>query len=144
MAELLIKAVDASHPDPAKDAFCYKRGDVVDVRENDFAWGAMEKLAPASGGQFAIIEISDVTRQQVINWVKTHWGTDVAGIDFEVVNGAASPIRRRRVKIDVSLIPAAVRQTLNTLGFYATTWAIIRDYIHNKQTNETASGLPIV
>jgi hypothetical protein len=143
MAELLVKAVDASHSDPAKDAMCYKRGDVVDVQENGFAWGAMERLAPASGGQFAIIQISDVTRQQVINWVMNHWNTDIAGVDFEIVNNVTNTIRRRRVRIDVDLVPAGVKQTLNTTGFYSNTWAAIRQYVRNKQTDATASGATI-
>ena len=45
MARLLIKAIDASHADPAIDrSSCYKRGDVVVVMEDDHEWSGAEGL----------------------------------------------------------------------------------------------------
>lgn len=133
MTELLVKAVDATHPDPVKDQRgCYKQGDVVLVRDNGFEWGALEVIPPADGGKFAIIAITDVTAQQVRNWVRNHWDTDIDGIDLDQ--------RRRRVRIDVDLLPAGVRQTLNQTGRYSTTWATARNFVRNKLTNSTATG----
>jgi len=41
--ELLVKAVDATHPDKVKDIRgCWKRGDVVDIRPAGFKWGSEE------------------------------------------------------------------------------------------------------
>ena len=137
MAELLVKAVSATHPDQTKDAQgCYKLGDVVGVAPNGWAWGALELKAPATGGKFVVIKITDVTRQQVINWVRNNWGTEIDGVDF--VNG-----RRRRVRIDIDLVPNNVRNTLNNTGQYTTTWTAIRQYVRNKITNGTATGSPI-
>jgi hypothetical protein len=140
VAELLVKAVNATHSDPTKDAVgCYKRGDVVGVAPNGWTWGALELNPPANGGKFVVLKITDVTRQQVINWVRNNWGTEIDGIDF--VNGSA--VRRRRVRIDVDSVPNNVRNTMNNTGQYSTTWAAIRQYLRNKQTNATATNSPI-
>jgi hypothetical protein len=137
MAELLVKAVSATHPNPEKDLRgCYKLGDVVGVAPNGWEWGALEFKAPADGGKFVIIKITDVTRQQVINWVRNNWTCEIDGVD--VING-----RRRRVRIDIDLVPNNVRNTLNNTGQYTTTWAAIRQYVRNKITNQTAQGSPI-
>jgi len=43
MAKFLIKAIDANHSDPTKDARgCYKRGDIVAVMPDDHEWGSSE------------------------------------------------------------------------------------------------------
>lgn len=42
MAELLVRTVDAAHADPAKDRWCYKRGDAVLVMPDGHGWGRME------------------------------------------------------------------------------------------------------
>ncbi len=44
MPELLIKAIDASHPNPMKDAACYKRGYVVAIMPDGHVWGREEGL----------------------------------------------------------------------------------------------------
>lgn len=135
MAELLIKAVDARHSDPTKDARgCYKRGDIVLVRPNGFEWGRLEVLPPAQGGVFVIIKITDVTPNQVRNWIRNNWETDPEADDTT---------RRRRIKIDADSLPAGVRSTLNQTGQYTTTWATIRQYVRNKQTNATATGVAL-
>lgn len=142
MAELLIKAVNATHSDPLKDARgCYKRGDVVGVAPNGWNWGAKELHPPADGGKFVVLKITDVTRQQVINWVRNNWGTEIDGIDFDA--DGETPLRRRRVRIDVDLVPNNVRNAMNNTGQYTTTWAAIRQYFRNKQTDQTATGAAI-
>jgi hypothetical protein len=139
MAELLIKAVDATHGDPEKDAKgCYKRGDVVGVAPNGWEWGSLELKAPAAGGKFVVVKITDVTRQQVVNWVRNHWDTEIDGTDGGVVT-----VRRRRVHINWTALPNPVRNALNSTGQYTTTWAAIREYVRNKQTAETAQNSPI-
>ena len=136
MATLLCKAIDATNPDPVKDARgCYKRGDVVLVRPDDHPWGRLEVLPPAQGGKFARIVISDVTRAQVVNWVRNNWQCEIDGTDGEV--------RRRRVRIDIALLPNNVRNALNNNGVFTTTWATVREYLRNKATNATAAGSAI-
>lgn len=43
--ELLLKAIDATHSDPVKDKKgCYKKGDIVEVREENSQYGKKECL----------------------------------------------------------------------------------------------------
>lgn len=45
MSEILIKAIDAKHRDPAKDSRgCYKRGDPVLVMPDGQIWGRLETI----------------------------------------------------------------------------------------------------
>ena len=132
MAELLIKAVDATHTDPTKDVRgCYKRGDVVLVRENGHVWGSKELFAPANGGKFIVLKITDVTATQVRNWIRNNWQTELENDDGT---------RRRRVHINWTALPNNVRNAMNNNGQYTTTWAAIRQYVRNKQTAATATG----
>lgn len=141
MAELLIKAVNATHSDPTKDAAgCYKRGDLVGVAPDGWQWGSLELKAPASGGKFVVIKLTDVTRAQVLTWIRNHWNCDA---DAPRLDANGITITRRRVSIDVDLMPNNVRNTLNTTGVFSTTWAAARQYLHDKLTNETATNSPI-
>jgi hypothetical protein len=142
VAELLVKAVDHIHADPTINTRdCYKRGDIIGVAPNGWPWGAKELKAPAEGGKFVVIKITDVTRQQVINWVRNHWGTEIDGIDW--ITTLDNVVRRRRVRINVAALPANVRNTLNNTGQFTTTWAAVRQFVHNKLNNETAADSPI-
>lgn len=137
MAELLIKAVNATHSDPAKDARgCYKRGDIVDVRPDGFSWGALEILPPASGGKFVRVQITGATVAQVRNWCINNWGMDITSSE----TSATEVLRRRFAQVTVDSMPNNVRNQLNNSGFYSNTWANIRSFIRNKITNATASG----
>jgi hypothetical protein len=138
MAELLIKAIDATNPDPGKDATgCYKRGDIICVRPDGFQWGSEERRAPANGGRAVIVKIPGVTPAQIRNFIRNRWATDVDGED---IDQALGQLRRRRIRIDVADLPAQVRQTLNQTGEFSTTWTAIRQYVRNKQNNQTATG----
>lgn len=53
--EMLVKAVDHSHPDPEIDRRgCYKKGDIVVVRPAGHKWGAKETLP-----KFVVVKIDD-------------------------------------------------------------------------------------
>lgn len=137
MAELLLMAKNVTHPDPVENArACYKRWDIIRVEETGYQWSPKELIPPINGGGAARVVITDVTKQQVINWVRNHWSCEVAAND--VVDGVM--VRRRRVRIDGDLVPNSVKNQLNTNGVYTTTWTQIRQYVRNKLTNETASG----
>ncbi len=138
MAELLVKAVNATHANPQKNAVgCYKRGDIVLAMEDGHRWGTKELLAPAKGGVFVIIKIPGVTVDQLQRFVRERWDWM---IDAEDEDEALGFVRRRRFRIDADLLPAGVRSTLNTTGQYTTTWAQIRQFLRNKRNNETAEG----
>jgi guanylate kinase len=142
VAELLIKAGDAVNTNPTKDARgCYKRGDFVVVFDNGWPWGAEELKAPINGGKFVVIKITDVTADQVRAWLQNHWSCFVDSPRLDV--DGVTVLARRRIKIDVDLVPAGVLQTLNQTGQFSTTWTQIRQFVHDKQTDQTAAGSPI-
>lgn len=61
MAQLLVKAIDDTHPDPVIDATeCWKRGDIIMVREDDHAFGDAE-ISP----MFRVISVPGMTRDDV-------------------------------------------------------------------------------
>lgn len=141
MAELLIKAVNATHADAGKDQRgSYKRGDIVDVRPDGYEWGRLELLPPAQGGVFVIVAIADVTVDQVRNFVQNRWGCQPDGPH---VDANKQTLRRRKVQIDISSVPAGVRNTLNQTGRYQTTWSAIRQFVKNKLTADTADNSAI-
>lgn len=135
MAELLIKAVSASHP--TKDHACYKQGDIVEVRDDGTEWGAKEVLPPQQGGKFVRVRIIGVTAEQVQNWSQNNWSMLLHN---EELNEAGVMVRRRTVNIDVDLLPNPVKSQLNQTGYYENTWLNIRQYVRNKITNTTAEG----
>lgn len=66
MAELLIKAVDATHVDPDKDRRgCYKRGDVVVVQPDGWSWGTLEALP-----RFVLVKVPGATVAQVEQYIQ--------------------------------------------------------------------------
>lgn len=78
MAEILIKAVDATNSNPDKDRqACYKRGDPVVVFESGHEWGRGEGLPT-----FVVLELTDATADEVRQYLEP-W---VRKIDYAVVN----------------------------------------------------------
>ncbi len=68
MAELLIKAIDATHSDPAKDQRgCYKRGDIVLVMPDGHEWGKEERLP-----KFVVVKISGLSVEAVKKYILSH------------------------------------------------------------------------
>ena len=126
MAEILVKAMDATHSDPVKDLRgCYKRGNIVDVRKDGFEWGKEEGLP-----KFVKVKIPGLAVSTVKQFMDSEMG-DGFIIPLETT------IRRRKWNILVDDIPAQIKQTLQTTGEVAVTLTQIRNYIKNKQTGET-------
>jgi len=110
MAELLIKAVDFIHPDPAKDAFAWKRGDVVLAVDDGHTWGSKESLPPDQGGKFVIIKVP-----QPIQALEA-MGIFDAPRDGPIADPLATETGRRTHKMDLDSLPAADRAELATQG----------------------------
>ena len=126
MAEILVKAIDAIHPDPVKDLRgCYKRGDVVDVRPDGFKWGNGEQWP-----MFAKVKIPGLDPATVKQFMDSEMG-DGFVIAADVV------VRRRKWNILVDNIPLIIKQQLQTSGEITVTLTQIRNYIKNKQSGET-------
>lgn len=94
-----MKAVDASHADPTKDARgCYKAGDPVVVMPDGHPWGAAEGLPT-----FWIVKVTGMT------------------VDEGRAFLAASPLVRRTHRLDTASIPGAILAILNATGVVTVT-----------------------
>lgn len=94
MAELLVKAVDATHADPEKDRRgCYKRGDVVVVREDGHAWGRKEG-AP----KFRVVKVPGVPAARL-----RYLEASEEAVDH--FTGELTPTTRRALALDLDAVP---------------------------------------
>jgi hypothetical protein len=134
MAEILVKAVDATHADPIKDQRgCYKRGMPVVVMPDGHAWGTEERLP-----KFVVLKIPLISVSQVQKFVQ-RWET-------HLVEGQPEIIQRRVWSIRWADLPAATQNTLSTTGqltikatpaytgSFDFTWAQVKAFFRNGQT----------
>lgn len=136
MAQLLIKAVDAVNPDPDTDKRgCYKRGMIVEVREDGAPRGTAEWWP-------------------VFVWIM------VPGIPADVIRKYMEPelsaltgdvTRRRRWQIQWASLPLAVRNKFQATGqitikagdysgAYDYTWAQVKGSFRDLQTGMDEAG----
>lgn len=128
MAELLIKWVDATHADPEKDRRgCYKRGDVVIVQKDGHEWGAKE--GPPN---FVILRIPGAARA-LAERLTEEQDDDDAGVLLQDEQGQRRAFRRRRWRVDLDDLPAAIRTALQTNGRASITRAQIRSRLKRKR-----------
>ncbi|HTG44144.1 MAG TPA: hypothetical protein VK633_06395 [Verrucomicrobiae bacterium] len=126
MAELLVKAVDATNPDPMKDARgCYKRGMPVVVFDDGHEWGDQENLPT-----FALLKFPLIGKNALLKYTQKWEGN-----------------RRRRWQIRWVDLPLAARQKLATAGTltikattaypgpFDYTWAAVKSFFRNLETN---------
>ncbi len=124
MAELLIKAIDATHADPDIDRRgCYKTGDVVVVREDGHEWGALER-PPI----FRVLRLPGVPAADV---------EDLAAEQIEDDNGVvqSDTFRRRAWRLDMERLPAAARAALERDGQTGVARGIARAALRRKRDN---------
>jgi hypothetical protein len=151
MAEILVKAVDATHPDPVKDQRgCYKRGMFVAVKPDGWEWGALERLP-----QFAIIKIPTIPVATVEKYMasvsETVWVE--MPLDFNPAGGEWKErvTRRRRWQLRWADLPAAARNKLQDTGqlvikagsyggAYDYTWPQVRGYLRDLVTGLDETG----
>lgn len=131
MAEFLIKAISATHPDPLKDARgCYKRGDIVDVRPDGFKWGKEERLP-----KFVIVKIPGLDAEKVKKYMQPHFETGVL-FDYNTEESPAV-LKRRLHRVLIDDVPAVILDKLKTTGTVTVSLSQIRNYVQNKFTQET-------
>lgn len=141
MAQILVKAIDATHPDATKDRRgCYKRGMPVVVMPDSHTWGRLEGLP-----KFVIIKLPGVSVERVLKYVFPEREATAA-------EDGTYPIYRRRLwKFRFDDMPAAALRKLRDTGEliikvrdyagdYDYTWTQVRNYIRNLKTNEDESG----
>jgi len=104
MAEILIKAVAATHSNPKKDRHCYKRGMPVIVMPDGHKWGSSEGLP-----KFVVIKIPGITRAKIRKYTAEHHAHDP---EFNVVR----MYRRRIWKIRWADLPQGAKDKLKNNG----------------------------
>lgn len=137
MAQILVKAVDATHPDPEKDRRgCYKRGMPVVVMPDTHTWGREEGLP-----KFVIIKIPGVPADAVKKYIEPQ----VEETTAEKMRYRT--YRRRLWKFRFDYMPTAARRKLRDKGEltikvgdyagpYDYTWPQVKAYLRNLMTNE--------
>jgi hypothetical protein len=137
MAEILIKAVSAVHPDAAKDARAsYKRGMPVVVMPDGHVWGTEEKL-PA----FVVLKLPGVPVSKVEKYLEMDDEPD--GTTDHEGNQRMRTVRRRRWKFILDGMPAAARNKLAAQGALVIgpsgdyTWAQVRNFLQNQRTGKS-------
>lgn len=131
MALLLVMAVNKSHSDPLKDQRgCYKRGDIVDVYEDDKHDGDLVRnpITPP----FVLIRVNGVTADQVRAYTEPEV---TERIDPER-GFIRETVRRRLFRLRVDDLPPAVRQALVRDRYYETDAATVRRFLRNKVTHQ--------
>lgn len=128
MAELLIKARDANHADAEKDRRgCYKRGDVVLVVEDGHEWGRKE--GPPN---FVILRIPLAARALAERLADEDDEDDV-GAPAVDEKGERRVHRRRRWRVNLEALPAAVRAALQADGRASVTRVQLRARLRRKR-----------
>jgi hypothetical protein len=130
MAELLVKATNATNPNQAEDqAGCYKRGMPVLVRPDGHTWGALEGLP-----RFAIVKIPLIAVATVEKYALPY------------LDGSNHLVRRRLWQIRWVDLPAGAQNTLQTTGqlvikataayggVFDYTWAQVKGFFRNLET----------
>lgn len=88
MAELLVKSIDATHPDPAVDRVgCYKIGDIVAVQPDGHPWGGCECLPT-----FLVVRIPGLSLEDALRYTEPRV--------LSVTADGPEIIERRRFKLD--------------------------------------------
>ena len=110
MAEMLIKLVDATNPDPVVDQRgCYKMGMPVVVAEDGHQWGGRE--GPPS---FAVLKFTAQTKADLDPYTAPQLVQD--GFEEDGVTPKYDIVRPRRYQFDLTSFPPGVLVTLQTAG----------------------------
>lgn len=131
-AEILVKAIDATHIDPTEDSRgCYKRGYPVTIMDDGHVWGAEENLP-----KFVVIKIPSVPVEKVHKYIEQLMDTTNPGNPIIV--------KRRLWKIRWDDLPQAVKNKFKTgvitikagtyTGDYDFTWSQVKSYFRNQMT----------
>lgn len=130
MAEILIKARNATNPDPEVDRQgCYKRGDPVVVREDGHVWGAKEGLP-----NFVVVKIPGVAAAKIEALLEAQTEDD-AGNPLQDETGLPRVFRRRRWRVLVDGVPSTIRNKLLTTGSVTVTPTQVRNYVRRVRDN---------
>lgn len=105
MAELLVRIVDKSNPDPMLDIGCMKRGDVIAVCPDGWRWGNQELRNPA----WRIFRVPDAPELY----------SALLAPDVPDIGRETDPVRKRGFRLDLDALAtanAALAAHLNANG----------------------------
>lgn len=135
MAELLVKAQNATHADPEQDQRgCYKRGMPVCVMDDGHLWGMREGLPG-----FVILKFPLIPKSRIEKFLS----------NYEDEHG--NLVRRKLWQIRWADLPSAARQKLANSGeltikattsytaSFDYTWAQVKSFFRNLQTGQDES-----
>ena len=117
---LLIKDRDAVHTIPAKDAMCYKRGDIVQVFDVGTSY-----VVPCAE-PFYLIEVTNANLTAV----------DQARYQSSEVDADSKPMKRRAYYMDLAALPAKNAADLTAQRFTSMNWGTLRSRLKNKATGQ--------
>jgi len=141
MAEMLVKAIDSTHKDTAKDRRgCYKRGMCVAVFEDGHSWGLEEGLP-----KFFVLRIPGIPAEKLRKYLEPQYE------NFTSLEGLPITHRRRLWKIMVDDAPAALRDKMlkggaitidarPSGGNYDVNWEHFRGNFKNLKTGAFEDG----
>lgn len=125
MAEILVRWTDNTHADPAKDAWCYKRGDVVVVMPDGHEWGRKE--GPPHFRVVKLVGVAvDEVRETLLEPVR-----DLFMMDGDEMRA----IGRRATRIDPARLRTAEATALDRDGSVTVSRARAEDLIRSKDSD---------
>lgn len=141
MAEMLMKAIDYTHPDPEIDRKgAYKKGMVVVVENDGHSWGNEECLP-----KFTIIKLPNVSKDKINKYVEHQLRekTENDNEDEILIH------RRRQWKFDWDSSPDGIKskldaggivvKTSNYHGDYDCTWGQFKQFFKDLKNNVSES-----
>lgn len=126
MAILLIKDCDATNPLSAKDAMCYKRGDVVQVFADERR--VVEKPQPP----FVVLKVTGLAVKDATKYMKSVLSEVLTPTGFAQV-----PTTRREFCVLWDSLPAETLTALRDKRLAEIAWADLRGRLKNKVTGLT-------
>jgi hypothetical protein len=135
MALFLVYGKNNTHADPEKQARgCYQIGDIVEVLDDSKHDGDL--VANPIAPPFYLVRITGVTKEQALKYMQPYIDPATVGTENPVT------LRRRLHNVEVANIPAGIKATLLADRYVSVSWAQVRNFIRNRQTNETAGVSP--
>jgi hypothetical protein len=138
MCELIVKAIDTTHPDPEKDRRgCYKRGYICGVYPDGTKWGAQERLPKFVILKFPGVPVDNLVVQKYLQPQLD----DIPGTEVGL-----NKYRRRLWQIQWDSLPVTAKNKLASTGEliikvgsysgeYDYTWTQVKSYFKNLKTN---------
>lgn len=120
MAVFIIRAVDKTDPDPVKNKGLGKRGDIIDVCEDNKRYN----VPPAP--DYIIIRIPGLTKAECQKYTEPY-----------IVDDVVEHKRLYRVLVDAATLPAQVKNKITQDRAVEIVWATARNFIQNKVTLAT-------